>query len=160
MSWQDAVELGLADGIDGSGPCLGIAIRNEGKKAMDHVPRGDGPLLWAENNYVSGSVRVTMEGDVKVVLFVLDEVRLVEGDGRQLWDVVLKRGAITLKLSNLAGAKGFSGSEVECAARARSWSTSADTCSKEALARETASSDMSRLVAAFAIKSTLSSARR
>jgi hypothetical protein len=79
----------------------------KGKKAMDHVPRGDSPLLWAENNYVSGSVRVTMEGDVKVLRFVLDEVRLVEGDGRQLWDVVLELGAITLKLSNLAGAKGF-----------------------------------------------------
>ena len=72
---------------------------------MDNIAGSDGPLLRAEDGQVSGSVRVPMEVDVKIVDLVLDHIRLVEGDGGQFWRVVLELSPIAFKLSNLFGAK-------------------------------------------------------
>jgi hypothetical protein len=66
VAGQTEFEVGAANGVNGSGPYVRKAIPDEGQKAMAGISGRDGSLLRAEDEYVSGGVRVPMKLEVKV----------------------------------------------------------------------------------------------
>jgi len=106
---ESVFEVGAGDVVDGARPEARKTVSEIRQPAMNGVSRGQGALLRAEDEEVSGGVGAAVKFKVEIEGGILEQVGLVEGDGGQLQRVVLQLRLVSLHLPNLLRAEGFFG---------------------------------------------------
>src|SRR5216684_2214637 len=90
MSRHDVIELQLADVDDSLWPSFRIAVAKKRKDAAEYRVAGcNHTLLRAEDHHIAGRVCVSVKFQMQLVILVLDDITLVEGNRGQRWREIL-----------------------------------------------------------------------